>query len=113
MSRALKCVSWERVGGPVGRGCYGRVREEYMADFVLLAQRSLPVEQLEVFRAHHLLGADWRLCCRGLRMDRGLFWHVVYDLEGRLGRVYAETEPYPLYPLSSYFAGETRGRLAS
>jgi hypothetical protein len=114
MGAACSCVSWERAGGPVGRGCYGRVREEYQADFVLLAQRSLTPVQLAVFRTHHLLGADWRLSCRLLRMERGLFWHIVYDLEGRLGRVLAETLPYPLYPLASYFAGETRAeRLAS
>jgi hypothetical protein len=54
------------------------------------------------------LGADWRLCCRQLKLDRGKFFHHVYDIECRLGRVFAELTPYSLYPVSEYFVGTTR-----
>jgi hypothetical protein len=62
----------------------------------------------KVFRFHFLLGADWRLCCRQLKMDRGSFFHTIYRIEQKLGRIFAELEPYPLYPLSEYFAGVIR-----
>jgi hypothetical protein len=61
-----------------------------------------------LFRVHYLLGADWRLCCRQLKMDRGKFFHHVYLIESRLGRVFAELAPYSLYPVSEYFSGTTR-----
>jgi len=38
-------------------------------------------------------------------MDRGSFFHAIYRLEEKLGRVYAELEPYPLFPLRDYFGG--------
>jgi hypothetical protein len=41
-------------------------------------------------------------------MDRGAFFHAVYRIEQRLGRVFAELEPYALYPLSEYFGGMIR-----
>jgi hypothetical protein len=41
-------------------------------------------------------------------MDRGNFFHALYDIEEKLGRVYAELKPYPLYPLRDYFGGYVR-----
>jgi len=38
-------------------------------------------------------------------MDRGTYFHSLYRLENRLGRVFAEVLPYPLYPLDEYFGG--------
>ena len=58
-----------------------------------------------VFKFHFLLGADWKLCCRRLNMDRGNFFHMVYRIEQRLGRVFRELEPYGLFPLDEYFNG--------
>jgi hypothetical protein len=54
------------------------------------------------------LGADWKLCCRQLGMDRGNFFHAVYRIEQRLGRIFAELEPYALYPLDEYFGSTVR-----
>lgn len=34
---------------------------------------------------HYLLGADWRLCTRRLKIDRGTFFHAVYRLQAQLG----------------------------
>ena len=46
-------------------------------------------------------------------MDRGNFFHEVYRIEHRLGRVFATLQPYPLYPLTEYFGGViSRERLA-
>jgi hypothetical protein len=33
---------------------------------------------------------------------------MIYKMKVRLGRVYAELEPYPLYPLRDYFGGFVR-----
>ena len=104
----VNAVTWERCGGTRGYRCYSRVREEFMADFCLVSARTLEPEDLAIFRLHHMGGADWHLCCRRLKLDRGKFFHHVYDIESRLGRVFAELTPYPLYPVSDYFGGATR-----
>ncbi len=101
-------VSLEFCRGRDGRRMYGRKREEYMADFCLVSRRVLDEADYRIFRFHFLLGADWRLCCRRLNMDRGLFFHAVYRIEQKLGRAFAELEPYALYPLDEYFSGLRR-----
>jgi hypothetical protein len=62
-----------------------------------------------VFSAHFLLGADSNLCCRQLKMDRGIFFHHVYRVMQKLGREFREVSPYPLFPLDEYFGGTLRG----
>ena len=101
-------ITWERCGGPTGYRAYSRKREEYMADFCLVSQRTLEDNEKRVFRHHFLLGADWKLCCRQLGIDRGTYFHLVYTIENRLGRVFAELAPYPLYPVAEYFSGTDR-----
>jgi hypothetical protein len=101
-------VSLESCRGRDGRRTYSRKREEYLADFCLVSDRVLDDYDHRIFRFHFLLGADWRLCCRQLKMDRGDFFHAVYLIEQRLGRVFAELQPYPLFPLSEYFGGIIR-----
>ena len=73
--------------GPVGRQRFSRKREEYIADFCLISRRVLDDYEHRIFRYHFVLGADWRLCTRMLKMDRA----------------FAETDPYPLFPVSEYF----------
>lgn len=98
-------VSLEFCRGRGGRRVYSRKREEYMADFCLVSRRVLAEPDYTVFRFHFLLGADWRLCCRRLNMDRGNFFHAVYRIEKQLGRCFAELKPYALYPVDEYFHG--------
>ncbi len=104
-AEGISTVSLEHCNGREGRRTYSRKREEYMADFCLVSQRILDDFENRIFRYHFLLGADWRLCCRQMGIDRGTFFHTVYDVEQKLGRVFAEIEPYPLYPLNDYFGG--------
>lgn len=82
---------------------YGRKHEEYCADFWLIAKRALTPAQWKLFRLHKLLGADWRLCTRQLHMSRGNFFHEVYRIEQKLGRAFAECEPFALFPVGEYF----------
>ena len=106
-------VSLEFCRGRDGRRSYSRKREDYVADFCLVSRRVLDDYEHRLFRFHFLLGADWRLCCRQLHMDRGTFFHSIYRIEQRLGRVFAELEPYALYPVSEYFSGMIRKEPAS
>ena len=76
-----------------------------MADFCLVSRRVLDDFDHKIFRYHFLLGADWRLCCRQLGIDRGTIFHAIYRIEQQLGRAFAELKPYPLYPLNEYFGG--------
>jgi hypothetical protein len=76
-----------------------------MADFCLVSRRFLDEFEYKVFRFHFLLGADWKLCCRQMKIDRGTFFHTVYRIEQELGRTFGQLEPYALYPLNEYFAG--------
>lgn len=101
-------VSLEFCRGHEGRRFYGRKAEEYLADFTLVSRRHLEGLDYDVFRFHFLLGASWKLCCRRLNMDRGNFFHAVYRVEEKLGRAFAELQPYSLYPLDEYFGGAYR-----
>jgi hypothetical protein len=82
---------------------WGRKIEEYIADFYLVSKRTLTEEEWPVFNAHYLMGADWRLCCAQLKMDKGNFFHAVYRIQQKLGRAFREVAPYALFPLDEYF----------
>lgn len=101
-------VTLEFCRGTEGRRTYSRKREEFMADFCLVSRRSLDDVEYRIFRFHFLLGADWKLCCRQLRMDRGSFFHLVYRIQQKLGQAFVELQPYALYPLDEYFSGMIR-----
>jgi len=101
-------VAWEICGGQDGYRMYSRKREEFIADFCLISQRTLDDIGCKLLRFHYMLGADWKLCCRHFRIDRGTFFHSLYRIENRLGRIFAEVLPYPLYPVDEYFGGFTR-----
>ena len=115
--RFMRCAEEERhmshisVEPPSGNHrpmSFGRKHEEYMADFCLVSRRSLTESEHRLFRYHFLLGADWTLCTRKLSMSRGNFFHAVYRIEQKLGRVFRELQPYPLFPLDDYFNGPSR-----
>jgi hypothetical protein len=98
-------ASVEFVAGREGKFSWGRKDEEYIADFCLVSRRALEDYQYRIFKFHFLLEADWKLCTRRLNIDRGNFFHEVYRIEQKLGRVFRELEPYGLYPLDEYFHG--------
>jgi hypothetical protein len=106
--RRISQVSLEAIPGKKYKAVYSRKDEEYVADFTLVSRRVLSDSDHQIFRFHFLLGADWKLCCARLGMDRGTFYHQVYRIQERLGRVFAELEPYALFPLDEYFAGTKR-----
>ena len=83
---------------------FERRTEDYLADFWLLSRRHLDEREWKLFRLHFIEGREWKPCCAVLGMDRGNFFHAVYRIEQRLGRVFVETRPYGLYPLEDYFS---------
>jgi hypothetical protein len=119
-SRFRQCIEKERhisqvrlalISGKDRRQVWGRRDEEYIADFCLVSRRFLDDSEYKLFKFHFLLGADWRLCCRQLKMERGNFFHEVYRIQQKLGRVFRELEPYALFPVDEYFGGTYRKEL--
>lgn len=105
LEKYVSRVRVEQVNGRDHKQVWGMKNEEYMVDFCHVAERNLDAEEYRIFRFHFLLGADWKLCCRRLAMDRGTFFHAVYRIQQKLGRVFRELEPYALFPLDEYFGG--------
>jgi len=108
-ARYISRVSLEKCGGGKDRrNMYARKNEDYIADFCLVSKRTLDEFEYKIFRFHFLLGADWKLCCRQLKIDRGTFFHAVYRIQEKLGKTFRELQPYGLYPLDEYFGGTAR-----
>jgi len=103
--RPFSRVQIEFCNGKDNRITYGRKVEEYIADFCLVSRNALSPLEYRIFRFHYLLGAEWKLCCWRLEIDRGTFFHLIYKIEQKLGRVYRELEPHSLFPLDEYFGG--------
>jgi len=103
-------VSLEANPGRLRKGMYARKNEEYMADFVLVSRRVLgeDTHAYRLFKHYFLLGADWKLCCRKLNVDRGEFFHDVYRIQQKLGRAFRELEPHALFPIDEYFGSAMR-----
>ena len=97
-------VSLEANPGRQRKCVWGWKNEEYAADFCLVSQRTLDERQYKLFKYHFLLGADWKLCCRKLGIDRGTFFHEVYRIEEKLGKTFRELEPHALFPVDQYFS---------
>ena len=101
-------VSLEANPGRQRKSVWGMKNEEYIADFCLISRRTLSEYEYTLFKFHYLLGADWKLCCRKMNLDRGAFFHEAYRIEQKLGRMFRELQPYPLFPLDDYFHGPSR-----
>ncbi len=100
-------------GGKERKSSWGRKDEEYIADFCLIAKRTLTAAEHQIFRFHYLLGADWKLCCRRLKVERGDLFHEFYRIEQKLGSAFREVQPYSLFPVDEYFGGSVRGALTA
>src|SRR5258708_1237090 len=76
--KSLSRVTLDDTGPHTRRAVWGRKDEEYVADFMIVAKRVLNRAEHKLFRIHYLLGADWRLCCKRLNVEKGVFFHAVY-----------------------------------
>jgi len=103
-------VSLEANPGRQRKSVWGMKNEEYIADFCLVSRRTLTESEYKLFKFHFLLGADWKLCCRKLNIERGEFFHEVYRIQQKLGKTFRELEPHALFPLDEYFNGTPRSK---
>jgi hypothetical protein len=101
--KSLTSVSLEFYQGGYSNRAYSRKKEEYSADFCLIARRTLEQEEYNLFRFFYLLRADHRMCQRRLNMDANKFHRCLRNIQEKLGRAYAEQQPYGIYPLDEYF----------
>jgi hypothetical protein len=106
-------VSLEANPGRQRKSVWGMKNEEFMADFCLVTRRTLDDADYNLFKFHFLLGADWKLCCAKMNVDRGTFFHEVYRIQQKLGRVFRELEPHALFPLDEYFNSTARSNEAA
>lgn len=98
-------ITYDHSAGPRGHRVYGRRNEEFIADFELVCRRSLNELEYKVLKMHFMEGADWKQCTERLSLDKGEFFHEVYKVQEKLGRVFRELRPYALFPLDEYFSG--------
>lgn len=104
--RTISQVVYKQFGG--GRPSrrqpgYSRPREEFVADFELLAKRVLDLQHHYVFRLYFIEGKKYPECCQLLGLDKGNFFHAVYRIEESMGRACRELLPYPLFPPFDYY----------
>jgi hypothetical protein len=88
-----------------GMWTFGRKREEFLADVLLVAKRALSEADWRLFDLHFVRGLEWLRCCSHLGYSRGYFFHAVYRVQEALGRAWVEVQPFPLCPPSEYFSG--------
>jgi hypothetical protein len=74
-----------------------------MADFALVARRSLSQAEHRLFRFHHILGASEAMCAKRLGISTLAAKKAIQRLETRLGVIFVSLQPYALYPLYDYF----------
>ena len=106
-------VSLESNPGRHRKSVWGLKNEEYIADFCLVSRRTLSASHYRLFKYHFLLGADWKLCCRKLNLERGAFFHEIYRIEQKLGKTFRELEPHALFPLDEYFNSTGRQKVVA
>lgn len=105
---SLSCNPNINMSGKDSRLSWGRKNEEFNADLWLLAKRTLDEEHFRVFRLHSLEAIEWQKATKKLGLKRGQFFHCVYRAEEAVGRAAIAIEPYPLFPLQSYFSSGRR-----
>lgn len=96
------CAVDSGVGKP-GR-VYGRRNEEFSADFVLIARRTLTPQDYLLFRLHVLAGLGATQAFAQMKVDRAHGFHTLYRIEALLGRAFRECRPYALFPIEEYFS---------
>jgi hypothetical protein len=108
MDRADKIGESQRASGPILRqGRYSRPPEEFLADVIATARKTLTADQFAVFDLHHLKKFTWHACSRilGFR-DRGVFFHELYRVQAILGSAFRDAA---LHPVRDYLSLTTTG----
>lgn len=90
-------------GAKPGMGWH-RPAQNYLADFEILARRTLRPQDYRLFRLCWVQGWLMVEAFRKVGLSRGDGFHRIYMIEDVLGQAYAETQPYGLWPISEYHA---------
>ena len=93
----------QRGGKTCRRGSWSMKRPEFVADLEILARRVLSLDEWLVWRAYHCSGAPYTWCCERFGLNKGVFFHLVYRIESRVGRAARELRPYALFPIADYY----------
>ena len=79
---------------------FGNPQAEFVADFELLAARTLTLVEFAVFDHHHLQEKPWK-SFKGL--SRGNYFHAIYRVEQKLGVTFSTTKPFAPFPFDLYY----------
>ncbi|MDX2267936.1 MAG: hypothetical protein NW208_07510 [Bryobacter sp.] len=109
----LRPTAMEMVPGPRGWKYYGRKYEEFIADFEIIARRTLTDIEQKVFHWYFQQGCDWKVCTAKIGINRAKLFYTAYAVQEKLGRAFRETQPYGLFPLDEYFQQTTIGKRPS
>lgn len=98
-------VSWDETNRSRSRNfMWSRKNEEFCADFICIARRTLTPPEGRLFELHFIRGFGRQTCITRLGIKKGTFHSMIYRIQERLGRAFYETMPYALYPIDEYFA---------
>ncbi len=101
LARYLECI--ERPALRPGKN------EEYIADFERVGQRALTdAVEKQIFRLYFVSGVGLETCLDRTGIPLRAFLRGVSRIEEQLGAAFADTRPYPLFPVSNYFSGGRR-----
>ena len=101
--KSVTSVSLDVYPGGFSHRSYSRKKEEYAADFCLIAGRTLKKEEYDLFRFFYLLRADHKSCQRRMAVDANRFHRSLRSIQEKLGRAFVDLKPYGIYPLEEYF----------
>lgn len=106
-SQGARCSQTAEKGGRRGRRyTYQRPLEDFVADAFLIARRTLKNRnEWRVFQYAMLDDEPFEPMMRRTGLDRGNYFHLYYRVQVRLGKAWAETRPFGLWPLDEYFGG--------
>jgi hypothetical protein len=82
---------------------------EFCVDVERVARLTMNRLQWEVFRGRHIDELDSKTISRRLGLSTTHYFQHLYRAEFLAGKAFVRTEPYALYPTSSYFGLERIG----
>lgn len=104
MTGAIGAPSYDRQKSTGLKRMWGIKRNEFIADFEIIARRALSADEHKLFTMYFLQNLKWEQCAGPLGVDRGNFFHGVYRIEAKVGRAFFETKPYGIYPIDEYMS---------
>jgi len=99
---SIQPLALDSTAAPQGKRWNGIVSVDYISDVYNTARRVLSDVDFTLWKHHCLKRHPWHCCCPKLGINRGVFFHRLYDIEERVGRTFLQLAPYPLFPIHCY-----------